>query len=380
MTIEFIDTPAALDDLCQRLEDAEWLAVDTEFLREKTYYPQLCLIQLATDDIVACVDPLAIEDLNPLLDVFYRDDITLVFHAARQDLELLYMERQALPRRIFDTQLAATVLGLGDQVGYGNLVKTCLNISLEKAHSRADWRQRPLSPEQLEYAADDVRYLRELYHQFTQQLASQNRTHWLDEDFAALSEPAGYEPDPDTIWKKVRGAGKLKPQQLAVLQRLAAWRERTAINKNRPRRWVLKDDIMLDIARFAPDNPQKLRKIRGFDERDINRYGDELIQVVEQARQIPKDDWPVIKKPVPLTHQQEALLDVLMGLLRKYCDEQSITPAAVAGRKDLEKLLRGETELDLMRGWRYKIIGHKLDDFLKGDIQITASFSELKTQ
>src|SRR5690554_3207263 len=186
MTTLFVDSAAALSALCAQLADSEWLAVDTEFHREKTYYPQLCLIQIANDALIACIDPLAIDDLSPLLDLFYRPDLTLVFHAARQDLELFHMLRQSLPKRIFDTQLAATVLGYGDQVGYGNLVKQCLNVDLDKAHSRADWRQRPLSAEQIDYAADDVRYLRALYHRLRDELIKTGRLDWLREDFAAL--------------------------------------------------------------------------------------------------------------------------------------------------------------------------------------------------
>ena len=214
MTVLYIDSDAALTQFCSEIQHSKWLAIDTEFLREKTYYPQLCLIQIANDDTIACVDPIAIKDLTPLLDLLYQPDITLVFHAARQDLELLYLLKNSLPPNLFDTQLAATILGDGDQIGYGNLVKQRLDVSLDKAHSRADWTQRPLSPEQLEYAADDVRYLRELYHQMSADLEKQQRTEWLKEDFAALSNADNYVADPETIWRKIRGAGKLKGVQL----------------------------------------------------------------------------------------------------------------------------------------------------------------------
>src|SRR5690554_3174207 len=185
MTVLYIDSDDALLQFCNAVQGSKWLAIDTEFLREKTYYPQLCLIQLANDDVIACVDPLAINNLKPLLDLLYHPEITLVFHAARQDLELLYLLQNALPKNLFDTQLAATFLGDGDQIGYGNLVKQRLGVNLDKAHSRADWMQRPLSKEQLEYAADDVRYLRELYHQMSADLEKQQRSEWLKEDFTA---------------------------------------------------------------------------------------------------------------------------------------------------------------------------------------------------
>lgn len=380
MTVLYIDTAPALADFCRQIQSSDWLAIDTEFLREKTYYPQLCLIQIANDEVIACVDPLAIDDLNPLLDVLYQPDMTLVFHAAKQDLELLLMLRGNLPLRIFDTQLAATVLGLGDQIGYGNLVKTCLDVDLDKAHSRTDWTQRPLSADQLDYAADDVRYLRSLYHQMSAQLDELKRRSWLDDDFDALSDPQTYTADPEAIWRKIRGAGKLKASQLVILQQLAAWREQRAIERNRPRRWIIKDEVMLDLARFAPDSKNKLSQIRGLEARDIERNGAAILAVITAAQTIPETDWPVLIKPVPLTNQQEALMDALMALLRKYCDEQSITPVAVATRKDIEQLVRGERDSALLQGWRKRIVGQKLLDFLHGELAITADSQQLSTQ
>lgn len=380
MTVLYIDTAPALADFCRQIQSSDWLAIDTEFLREKTYYPQLCLIQIANDEVIACVDPLAIDDLNPLLDVLYQPDMTLVFHAAKQDLELLLMLRGNLPLRIFDTQLAATVLGLGDQIGYGNLVKTCLDVDLDKAHSRTDWTQRPLSADQLDYAADDVRYLRSLYHQMSAQLDELKRRSWLDDDFDALSDPQTYTADPEAIWRKIRGAGKLKASQLVILQQLAAWREQRAIERNRPRRWIIKDEVMLDLARFAPDSKNKLSQIRGLEARDIERNGAAILAVITAAQTIHETDWPVLIKPVPLTNQQEALMDALMALLRKYCDEQSITPVAVATRKDIEQLVRGERDSALLQGWRKRIVGQKLLDFLHGELAITADSQQLSTQ
>ena len=380
MTVLYIDNASDLDNFCEQIKHSDWLAIDTEFLREKTYYPQLCLIQIANDDVIACVDPIAIEDLTPLMDILYQPGMTLVFHAARQDLELLQMLRGELPQQIFDTQLAATVLGIGDQIGYGNLVKHCLDVDLDKAHSRTDWTQRPLSNERLDYAADDVRYLRTLYHQMSAQLDEQQRRPWLNDDFASRSDPKTYTADPAAIWRKIRGAGKLKASQLVVLQQLAAWREQRAIDRNRPRRWILKDDVMLDLARFAPDSKNQLAKIRGLEPRDIERNGIDIIEVISHAQEIPEAQWPKLIKPVPLTNQQEALLDALMALLRKYCDEESITPVAVATRKDIEHLVRGERDISLLQGWRKKIVGQKLLDFLHGELAITADSQQLSTQ
>jgi len=380
MTVEFITQEADLVTFCQKIADTTWMAVDTEFLREKTYYPQLCLIQVATEDHIACIDPLLLTNLSPILDLIYNPGITVVFHAARQDLELFYLLRDDLPVPIFDTQLAATVLGYGDQIGYGNLVKKCLNVDLDKAHSRTDWTKRPLDPAQIDYAADDVRYLRDVYKLLVQQLEEKNRFHWLDDDFANLSSPAAYKPDPENIWKKIKGAGRLKGLQLAVLQKLAAWREQRAIKSNRPRRWILKDDVLIDLAKLSPESTDKLGLIRGLESRIIERHGTTILDIIKQAKALPKDQWPILKKTRPLNNQQDAVVDALMALLRKFCDAQSIAPVAVASRKEVERMVSGDTNVPLLQGWRKEIVGHHLQDFLDGKLSLTANNTQLSTQ
>jgi ribonuclease D len=380
MTVQFIDTEAELAKFCQHISDTTWMTVDTEFLRERTYYAQLCLIQVATADSIACIDPLAINDLSPLLELIYQPDIAIVFHAARQDLELFYALRGSLPPNVFDTQIAATVLGYGDQIGYGNLVKQCINIELDKAHSRTDWSKRPLDAGQIDYAADDVRYLRDVYHILLNELHEKNRLHWLDDDFASLTNSDTYEPDPAMMWKKIKGAGRLKGVQLAILQKLAEWREARAIESNRPRRWILKDEVMLDLAKLTPETTQKLSVIRGLESGTIQRHGKTLIDIVARAKAIPKTQWPTVKKPVFLTTQQDATVDAMVALLRKFCDEQAIAPAAVASRKDIERVVSGDPSVSLLHGWRNEIVGHHLQDFLAGKLSITANQTLLNTE
>lgn len=380
MTVEYIDTEAALATFCQKISTSPWMTVDTEFLREKTYSPQLCLIQVATDDHIACIDPLVLSDLKPILDLIYNPDITVVFHAARQDLELFYMLRGAAPSNVFDTQIAATVLGYGEQVGYGNLVQQCIQVNLDKAHSRTDWTKRPLDPGQIDYAADDVRYLRDVYKLLKLQLEEKGRTHWLDEDFAVLTNPDTYQVDPSVMWRKVKGFGRLKGVQLAILQRLSAWREQRAISSNRPRRWILKDDVLLDLAKLAPETSDKFDMIRSLEASTIKRHGDILLEEIKLAKAVRKDQWPIVKKTQPLSQQQNAIVDALMALLRKYCDEQSISPVAVASRKEIERMVGGETDLPLLQGWRNEIVGHHLKAFIEGKLSITANSIQLTTQ
>jgi len=380
MTVQYIDTEVELISFCQTIADTAWMTVDTEFLREKTYSPQLCLIQVATDEHIACIDPLTISNLDPILDLIYNPNITVVFHAARQDLELLYLIRGSLPSNLFDTQIAATILGYGDQIGYGNLVKQCIDVDLDKAHSRTDWTKRPLDPAQIEYAADDVRYLRDVYKLLTSQLTEKKRTHWLDDDFALLTSIDTYKSNPDTIWRKVKGFGRLKGLQLAILQRLAAWREARAIKSNRPRRWILKDDVLLDLAKLAPESIEKFSMIRSLESSTINRYGEALLAEIKQAKALDKDQWPVLRKTKPLSQQQNAIVDALMALVRKYCDEQSIAPVAVVSRKEIERMVSGETDLPILQGWRNEIVGQHLKDFLDGKLSITAGTTQLNTK
>ena len=234
MNALYVDTPQALTQLCKQLQHSPWFALDTEFIREKTFYPRLCLLQVANTQHLACIDVLALNDLSPLLDILYDPASTKVLHSAHQDLEIFYHLRGALPTPIFDTQLAATLLGLGEQIGYAALVKTLLKIDLDKSQTRTDWSCRPLDPAQLSYAADDVRYLGQIYQQQRQELEQRQRLDWLTEDFTALCDPARYRVDVDQAWQRIKGQQRLRGVQLAVLRTLAAWREQRASSLDRP--------------------------------------------------------------------------------------------------------------------------------------------------
>lgn len=366
----YIDTAAALAELCTTLRRHPWLTLDTEFIREKTYRPRLCLIQVANPEVVACIDPLALDDLGPLLDIFYDPRILKVFHAARQDLEIFHELRGTLPQPLFDTQVAATLLGQGEQVGYAALVQEELGIALDKGHARTDWCQRPLSAEQLSYAADDVRYLRDVYQRQRQRLETLGRLAWLEEDFAALSDPALYTNPPQLAWQRVKGSNRLKGVQLAVLQQLAAWREERARQHDKPRRWIVADDPLLDMARLMPLDSGQLERLRGLEEGTKRRYAQEWFTLIAAAKQLPREQWPILVEGPRLPPQQEPLVDALMAVLRERCEGAKVTPAAVASRRDLERLVLGDTDVPLLHGWRAAIAGHQLAAFLGGELTI----------
>lgn len=369
MTALYIDTPEQLAALCEQLRRHDWLTLDTEFLREKTYRSRLCLLQVANPDVIACVDPLAV-DLSPLLDVLYDPSITKVLHAAHQDLEIFHDIRGAVPTPIFDTQIAATLLGQGEQIGYGNLVKAVLDIDLDKAHARADWCQRPLDAAQLDYAADDVRHLREVYLKQKQQLEEMGRSEWLQSDFDEMSDPARYSNPPQDAWQRLKGSNRLKGVQLAVLQALAGWREEQAQQSDRPRRWIVKDEVLLDMAKLMPPSIDKLRRIRGLEDGTVQRHGETLLKLIAAARSLPKEEWPAAKSGKRLSPQKEPLVDLMMALLRERCQQQNISPGAVGGRRELELLLLGERDIPLLHGWRAAIAGQALLQLLQGKLAL----------
>lgn len=363
----FVDTPAALQSLAEQLAGSEWLALDTEFIREKTYWPRLCLIQVSNGEIAAGIDVLALPDLQPLLDVLFDGHIIKVFHAARQDLEIFLHDWGQIPLPLFDTQPAAALLGHGDQIGYAKLVKAVLDVDLPKDQSRTDWSLRPLDQAQLRYALDDVIYLGQLYTEMRGSLSDRERLQWLAADFADLADPATYLPDPMRMWKKVKGRQPLRGVQLAVLQRLAAWREERARELDRPRKWILKDEVLTDLARRAPKDLTGLGKIRGLEPGVIRNQGEQLLALIAAGRATPREEWPSDGRPgKPLSHQQEALADLLSAALRLVADQHQLSPTVLANRKDLEKLVRGEADVDVLHGWRRAVAGDTLQAVLAG--------------
>jgi ribonuclease D len=366
----FIDTPDALAALCEQLMLSEWIALDTEFIRERTYYPRLCLLQLATPAIVASVDPLAFVSLEPLLEIIYDTRITKVLHAAYQDLEIFYQLRGEPPRPVFDTQIAANVLGFGEQVGYASLVQQVLGVQLAKAHSRSDWCLRPLDAAQLRYAADDVRYLSMLYPRLRRLLTDKDRLAWLADDFEQLSQSHNYQSEAETMWQKIGGTHTLAPRQLSILRALAIWREHEAATRNLPRKWVLADSALMDLARLAPRDRAALTRMRGLPKNQAERYGDALIALINAALQDPELSWPQPPPKRVLSIGQESTVDLLMALVRRQADLHGVSPASIATRSVLERLVLGDTEVAVLRGWRAKIAGDALQKMLAGTLRV----------
>ncbi len=361
-----IDTEAALRRFLDAIRDSPWIAVDTEFMREKTYFPQLCLIQMATTDHIACIDPLAFEDLGPLKTLLHDPAVLKVFHAASQDLEVLYLETGQVPSPVFDTQVAASLLGHGEQVGYANLVQAVLQHELDKTQSRTDWSRRPLTAEQLQYARDDVRYLVQLFIALQSELEALGRMTWLQPEMDALTRPELYQADLEGAWRRVSGHKRLKPRELAVLRELAAWRETQARDLDRPRRWIISDDALLLIARTRPTKIAALREMRGLPKGIGDSQTRQILEAVQKGSEAPQETWPAPSRRRPLAEAEEVIVDVGMALLRELARQQQISPEAVASRKDVVALMRGEDDAALTRGWRRQVAGAELGRWLRG--------------
>lgn len=373
MTIQYINQPDQLPALCQLINQEPWIALDTEFLREKTYYPKFCLLQIAAPGWVACVDPLAIADLRPLLEAIYNPNIIKVLHACRQDLEIFYQITGKVPGPIFDTQIAAPLLGFQENPGYAMLVSSFLNINLNKAHTRTDWSDRPLSADQIQYAADDVIYLCKIYSLMCDQLQKLGRIDWLESDFELLKDPELYQLSPENAWLKIRGKNKLTGKQLSIMQALTEWRERTAQQENKPRSWLLQDDLLLELAKLQPVSLPELAKIRNINDRTVNRYGKLICELIDSARQRAPKALTEKDRPAKKSQQHEAVLDILSAIVRIRADQNSLNPVILATRKELEQLLFAEPDCVLLHGWRHQMVGKELQGLLEGKFSLSLS-------
>jgi ribonuclease D len=370
MTTAYIDRPDALAEFCAFLRTQAWCALDTEFIREKTFFPQLCLIQVAAGERMACIDPLVLPDLNPLLACLCDTAMTKVLHAAHQDLEIFYHLSGSVPVPVFDTQIAATLLGYGEQIGYAALVRDLLGVELDKSQTRTDWSQRPLDAAQLAYAAADVHYLCGIYQHQREELEKRNRLAWLAGDFEQLTNPDRYRVQPANAWQRIKGHQSLRGVQLAVLRALAAWREEQALTANRPRRWILGDEALLELARQLPKESGQLARIRALEANTVRRHGQTLLHLVAAAREEPPEQWPPLPLRQALTAEQDALVDALMAVVRLRGEQHAVSPQTLAGRRDLEQVVAGATDVPLLHGWRAVLAGREVQALLRGEVSL----------
>ncbi len=368
---DLITDTAALSDLCQRFASADFVAVDTEFMRESTYWPLLCLVQISDGKEAAAIDPLADGiDLTPLLDLLTdNEDVLKIFHAGGQDVEIIYNLTGKTPHPIFDTQIAMMAISQSEQIGYSNLVETWLNFSVDKGARFTDWSRRPLTDRQLEYAIGDVTHLAKIFPRMLDRLMETGRGEWLNVEMEKLADPEHYRNDPDEQWRRIRAQGR-KPDVLGRLKALAAWREIEAQDKDIPRGRIMRDETLADIAAHPPRQQGDLAKVRGLSNgwKD-NDIGKRLMDVVSAAPPLPVDEMPERKRGTPLGKEGALVADLLKLLLKIRSREIDVASRLIARSDDLENLAAGVRKgLPLLEGWRYEQFGRDALDLVEGKV------------
>lgn len=361
-----ISTNSDLFILCQDLADAPILYLDTEFVGEGRYYPDLGAIQVATPDLAALIDPIGISNLDPFLDLVADPEREKVFHAAGQDLAIFYrLMGQAMPT-VYDTQIAASLLGPDEQIAFVNLVERITGKRLRKEHSFTNWLQRPLAEGQIDYALDDVRYLIPIYEAQQQMLSDMGRLEWTDEEFTRLEKDETFAPaDPAVLFQRIRNVDRLHGRTLAVLQELVAWREETARNENIPTGRIARDEVMVELARRPPDDVRQLRNIRGLTPQQADRFGRAMMEAVKDGMKNPP---PVLPPRNSFPPAMEPTVDFLFVCLRSLAVEKCVASGVVASRGDMSRLaVQGkDADIPLMRGWRRENFGEELLATLNG--------------
>jgi ribonuclease D len=360
----------SLKSLCERLSTSPFIAVDTEFMRENSYWPELCLIQIGNEEEAAAIDPKAPNlDLSPMLDLLTdNQDVLKVFHAGGQDIEIIYNLTGKTPHPLFDTQIAAMALGLGEQVGYQNLVESLLGKSLDKGARFTDWARRPLDKRQIDYAIGDVTYLATLFPRMLERLRKTSRGDWLDEEMERLADPSNYENDPEVAWKRVRVSSR-KADVLGRLKALAAWRETEARGKNLPRGRIMKDETLADVAAHPPATQDGLARVRGLSPAwAANDIGGRLMAALQSASPLPADEMPGREERGPGLGKEGALVaDLLKLLLKIRSRESNVAARLIARSEELEMLAAGKRDgLSILKGWRYDQFGRDALDLVEG--------------
>lgn len=375
----YIANQEDLEAFAKRAMRSSVLAIDTEFLREKTYYAKLCLLQLATDDETAIVDPFEVDDLRVLAPLLENESVVKLFHAGGQDLEILLREVGVLPRPLFDTQVAAALLGHTQQIGYAALVHAECGVTLKKIDSFTDWSRRPLSESQLEYAADDVAYLPRMYERMRAQLVELGRLAWLDRDFEDLADPKRYATNERERYRRLKRVSQLSRRQLAAAREVAAWRELEAQRRDVPRKWVVTDEQIVEACKREARTIDELFMVRGMSDRLSTKDARCVVALMSSALDAPPDAWPEPDRCGKNEPNVDAELDLMCALVRLRAKQNGVAFPTLASHDDLARVARGYREgVDVLRGWRRSLVGEELLRLLEGKIALSLSDGEVK--
>jgi ribonuclease D len=376
-----VTTTEELEAACLRMARHPFVAVDTEFLRETTFWPVLCVVQLASDEEALAIDALAEGlDLQPLLRLMADEGVVKVFHAARQDLEIFWKLAGVLPTPLFDTQVAAMVCGYGDQVSYSELVGSICRVAVDKSSRFTDWARRPLAEAQIEYAIGDVAYLRDVYKALTRQLTATGRRSWLDDEMKALTTPETYEQHPERAWERYRARAR-KPRDLAVLMELAAWRESEAQARDVPRSRVLKDDVLISLSLAAPRSLDALANLRAFPRgMERSRAGSEILEAIERGLERDPKTLPKIERERRNGANVGATVELLKVLLRQVSEESGVAGKLIATVDDLEAIASNDkADVPALSGWRRKLFGARALELKHGRLALTMENGKVVT-
>jgi len=369
-----------LEILCARLSEYSYVTIDTEFLRESTFWPELCLVQIASDDESAIIDPLAEGiSLEPLFKLLQNPNVLKVFHAGRQDLEIFHHLSGEVPTPIFDTQVAAMVCGYGESVGYDTLVASLTGASIDKSSRFTDWSRRPLSDRQLTYAEADVTHLRVVYAKLKEKLRTTEREDWLAGEMKVLETPETYLVPPENSWKRIKSRNN-KPRFLAILQAIAAWRENQAHRQNIPRNRILRDEALLEIASNPPSNEEKLSHVRGIGRKFADgKMGAGLLAAIKTGKELPEEDCPFVAQKAPLPKGMGPLMDLLRVLLKMRCEENEVAQKLVCSSAELEKIAADDNaDVPALVGWRFEMFGKDALALKAGKIAFTAEGRKIR--
>ncbi|MEQ9329458.1 MAG: ribonuclease D [Rhodospirillales bacterium] len=365
--------------LCTELADEPWITIDTEFIRDRTYWPRLCLVQVAGAKTAACIDPMADGiDLGPLYRLLADESVIKVFHAARQDVEIFLKEGGAIPKPMFDTQIAAMVCGYGDQVGYEALVKKIARKSVDKSSRFTDWARRPLTDKQLDYAVSDVTHLRVIYEELSAHLDKTGRRGWIDDEMAVLTNPSTYTVEPMEAWQRIKSRNP-KPRFLALLRELAAWRELEAQRRDVPRNRIMKDDGLLEIAAQRPKDVKELSNCRSVPQGFASsRAGTDILEAVQRGVDLPQDQCPQAPERQEMPPEAGPVAEILKVLLKLRAQETGVAQRLIASTPDIE-LLAADDNADIaaMKGWRREVFGAEALEMKHGKLAITIRDSAL---
>lgn len=358
---EWITSHDHLRDWCARVEDDNILAIDTEFERQRTYFAELCLIQVASSDVIACIDTLALDDLDAMRELFAAPQTTRILHAGRQDLEVLHHAGVPLSPPLLDTQIAAALAGFNDQIGYADLVSELLGITLDKSQTRTDWRRRPLSAAQLSYAADDVRHLPAVAASLCERLERLGRLSWLEEDCLNINAVEVLDPPASEAWQRVKGLQNLPPAAFARGVALATWRESEARARDLPRGWVLKDSELVDVASQAPCDVRALARLLEDNPSAVRRHGEALLEILETS---PDSITAVPSAAGPPSPEHRERAKACAKFLKERAAALGVQPAVLLTRREIEAVVSGRLPPRLREGWRVQVLDDLLDAFL----------------